>query len=196
MKIKGLLSGLLFGSIASLAQQDPQFSQNLDYNAFINPSFMVNDYQLNADVQHRQQWVGFAGRPISTTANASYEVKKAHSAFGVTYVHSQLGAQENHTARLNYAGAIRLKGGHTIVPSIYLGAIVHSLDGSQFNPVQSGDANIISSKQSAACFDLGLGISYGFRGLLVAFSTSHLTSPTMEFNDGNASSEITVARHY
>lgn len=59
MKVQVVLSALLLSGIATFAQQDPQLSQYLDHNAFINPSFMVNDYELNADVQHRQQWVGF-----------------------------------------------------------------------------------------------------------------------------------------
>jgi len=176
------------------AQQDPQFSQYQDYSAYINPSFMVNDYELNADVQHRQQWVGFPGRPISTLANVSYEVKKAHSAFGVTYLHDKLGAQENHNARLNYSGAIRFRG-HTIAPGIYFGLIANSLDGSQLNPIQTGDPNIITSKQHGTVFDMGLGLSYRFKGLVFGVSMNHLTNQTLVYSDEIVQSEVKIARH-
>ncbi|MCF8259090.1 MAG: PorP/SprF family type IX secretion system membrane protein [Flavobacteriales bacterium] len=197
MKVQAVLALLVLHSITTLAQQDPQFSQYLDYNAYINPSFIVNDYELNADVQHRQQWVGFDGRPITTSANVSYEVKKAYSAFGVTYLHDQLGAQEGHNARLNYAGVIRFKG-HTIAPGIYFGAMFTSLDGSQLNPIQTGDPNIISSKQEGNAFDMGLGLSYRYRGLVVGLSISHLTGQTISYPETitGAQSEITIARHY
>lgn len=195
MKVQAILSVLLLNGVATFAQQDPQFSQYLDHNAFINPSFMVNDYELNADVQHRQQWVGFDGRPISTAANVSYEVKKAHSAFGITYLIDALGAQYSHNARLNYAGAIRFRG-HTIAPGIYMGVLANHLDGSQLNPVQSGDQNIITSNQAGVAFDIGVGLSYRFKGLVVGFSASHLAGPTLEYADGGTLSEVTIARHY
>jgi type IX secretion system PorP/SprF family membrane protein len=197
MKVQAVLFLFVFHGITTFAQQDPQFSQYLDYNASINPSFIVNDFELNADVQHRQQWVGFDGRPITTTANVSYEVKKAHSAFGVTYVHDKLGAQESHSPRLNYAGVIRFKG-HTIAPGIYFGVAVNSLDGSKLNPIQTGDQNIISSHQTGVAFDMGLGVSYRFKGLVVGFSVNHLTGSTLEYAEGGtgAVSEVTIARHY
>lgn len=185
---------MLFG-ITTFAQQDPQFSQYQDYSAFINPSFIVNDYKLNADVQHRQQWVGFDGRPIITATNVSYEVKKAYSAFGISYLIDVLGAQLSHNARLNYSGAIRFKG-HTIAPGIYMGIVANHLDGSKLNPIQTGDENIISSNQAGVAFDMGLGLSYRFKGLVVGFSVSHLTGQTLEYADGGTVSKVTIARHY
>jgi type IX secretion system PorP/SprF family membrane protein len=191
-----LIAVFVFMSVSTVfAQQDPQFSQYQDYSPYINPSFIVNDYQLNADVQHRQQWVGFDGRPISTAANVSYEVKKAHSAFGITYLIDALGAQYSHNARLNYAGAIRFRG-HTIAPGIYMGVLANHLDGSQLNPVQSGDQNIITSNQAGVAFDIGVGLSYRFKGLVVGFSASHLAGPTLEYAEGGNTSEVTIARHY
>lgn len=195
MKVHSVLILLLLQGITAHAQQDPQFSQYLDYNAYINPSFIVNDYELNADVQHRQQWVGFDGRPITTSANVSYEVKKAYSAFGVTYLHDKLGAQDSHNARFNYSGAIRFRG-HTIAPAIYMGVLVSHLDGSQLNPIQSGDQNIITTNQGAAAFDIGVGLSYRFKGLVVGFSANHLAGPTLEYAEGGNLSEVTIARHY
>ncbi len=195
MKFLKVLTLLFLASLNVRAQQDPQFTQYQDYSAFINPSFIVNDFELNADVQHRQQWVGFDGRPISIVANVSYEVKKAHSAFGVTYVHDKLGAQESHSPRLNYSGVIRFKG-HTIAPGIYFGVAVNSLDGSKLNPIQTGDQNIISSNQTGAAFDMGLGLSYRFKGLVVGLSVNHLTGQTIKYADGGNTSEVTIARHY
>jgi type IX secretion system PorP/SprF family membrane protein len=195
MRFTGTFSVLLLSSLIASAQQDPQFSQYQDYSPYINPSFMVNDHALNVDIQHRQQWVGFPGRPISTVANASYEVKKAYSAFGITYMHDKLGAQTAHNARLNYAGAIRFKG-HTIAPGIYFGLLANHLDGSQLNPIQSGDQNIITNNQGGFAFDIGLGLSYRFKGLVVGFSANHLADPKMEYAEGGNVSEVTIARHY
>lgn len=181
--------------MAVLAQQDPAFSFVNEYNSFVNPSFVVNDYKLNADVRHRQQWVGFDGAPVVTLANASFFVDKAKSGFGVTVLNDQLGAQNNWTALLNYAFDIRV-GDHHIVPGIQLGAVVHRLDGSQLNPIQANDPNIIQSTEGGQAFDLGLSLAYRWKGLILGFSAKHLTAPTIVFGEGFFQSEYSVVRHY
>lgn len=179
----------------AFAQQDPQFSFTNEFNSYVNPSFMVNDYKLNVTAQHRQQWVGFPGRPIVTLVNASHYVDKARSAFGVSFLSDKLGAQYTGSALFNYAFDGRI-GEHHIIPGIQMGMIFNTLDGSQLDPIQENDPNIITSKGKAFAFDLGLSIAYRWNGLAIGFSTKHLTSPALKFNEGTAISNYTVARHY
>ena len=209
---------MLFG-ITTFAQQDPQFSQYQDYSSFVNPSFVINDYQVNVDAQHRQQWVGFDGRPISTLVNISVDLNRGEngftvkvpetgswlkrnflktiskSGFGVTVLSDKLGAQYSGAVRFNYAYCITI-GEHRIIPGIYTGLLYNTLDGSKLNPIQTGDQNIISSNQGGLAFDMGIGLSYRFKGLVVGFSANHLTRPTLEYADGSTVSQVTVARHY
>ncbi|MBL4586986.1 MAG: PorP/SprF family type IX secretion system membrane protein [Flavobacteriales bacterium] len=186
---------LLLLPIIGYAQQDPQFTLNNDLNSFTNPSFMVNDYKLNATVQNRQQWVGFDGAPITTLANVSYRVDKAWSAFGLTYLNDQLGAQTTNAAYFNYAFDGKI-GKHHIVPSIQLGLLFNTLDGSQLNPIQGNDPNIINSSASDMNFDMGLGIAYRFQGIAVGFSIRHLNGASATFETANATSQYTLARNY
>lgn len=187
---------LLLAPLAGLAQQDPQFTINNDYNSFVNPAFMVNDYKLNVTAQHRQQWIGFDGRPITTLANASYFIEKIKSGFGISYMHDQLGAQRSMAGTINYAYDIRIKTEHHLIPSIQFGLLHNSLDGSKLDPIQDGDPNIVTSKTTAYNFDMGLGIAYRFQGITVGFSAMHLTSPTVNLGDGTTNSSYNVARHY
>jgi type IX secretion system PorP/SprF family membrane protein len=156
---------------------------------------MVNDYKLNVTAQHRQQWVGFDGRPITTLINASYHVDKAWSAFGVSVLSDMLGAQYSGGATFNYAFDGKI-GEHHIVPGIQMGLLYNTLDGSKLNPIQENDPNIVSSKSNGIGFDLGLSIAYIFKGLAIGFSGNHLTAPTLKFEEGGTLSEYTVARHY
>jgi type IX secretion system PorP/SprF family membrane protein len=156
---------------------------------------MVNDYKLNVTAQHRQQWVGFDGRPITTLINASYRVDKAWSAFGVSILSDKLGAQYSGGATFNYAFDGKI-GEHHIVPGIQMGLLYNTLDGSKLDPIQENDPNIVSSKSNGMVFDLGLSIAYMFKGLAIGFSGTHLTAPTLKFEEGGTLSEYTVARHY
>lgn len=176
-----------------LAQQDPQFTFNNDFNSWSNPSFMVNDYKLNVTAQHRQQWVGFDGRPITTLVNASYRVDKAWSAIGVSFLSDKLGAQYSGGAIINYAFDGKI-GDHHIVPGIQMGVLFNTLDGSQLDPIHENDPNIISTKESGIAFDLGISLAYQYKGIVVALSGKHLTGPTISFDEGSASSEYTIAR--
>jgi type IX secretion system PorP/SprF family membrane protein len=189
-----LVTLLLYPTLV-FAQQDPQLSFNNEFNSYTNPSFMVNDYKLNVIAQHRRQWVGFDGGPIVTLVNASYRVDKAWSAFGVSVLWDILGAQTNGAAVFNYAFDGKI-GEHHIVPGIQMGALFNTLDGSKLNPIDESDPNIIAGKSNGLAFDLGLSLAYRFRGLAVGFSANHLPAPTIEFEEGSTSSEITIARHY
>ena len=177
------------------AQQDPQFTFNNEFNSFVAPSFVVNDHKLNVIAQHRQQWVGFAGGPITTLINASYHIGKANSAIGLSFVSNKLGAQYNAAALFNYAYDLKIDG-HHIIPGIQLGILLNTLDGSELNPIQENDPNIINTEGNGLAFDLGLSLAYRWKGLVLAFSTKHLTNPTMRFGTEPFVSEYTVARHY
>ncbi len=170
-------------------------------------------------MQHRQQWVGFDGRPISTLVNISVDLNRGEngftvkvpetgswlkrnflktiskSGFGVTVLSDKLGAQYSGAVRFNYAYCITI-GEHRIIPGIYTGMLYNTLDGSKLNPIQTGDQNIISSNQGGLAFDMGIGLSYRFKGLVVGFSANHLTGQTLEYADGGTVSKVTVARHY
>lgn len=156
---------------------------------------MVNDYNLNISGWHRQQWVGFEGRPIVGLANASFLVEKIHSAFGVSYLYDKLGAQVNQSALINYAYNLHI-GEHQLIPAIQLGILFNQLDGSQLDPIQANDPNLITSSRSGMNFDLGLGLAYRYRGIAIGFSARHVTSPQIKFKDENATSTFTYARHY
>lgn len=186
---------LLFIPLLGFAQQDPQFTFNNDFNSYSIPSFMINEYKLTATVQHRQQWVGFEGRPITTLINASYRVDKTRSAFGVSVLSDMLGAQYTGSALINYAFNGKI-GEHHLIPGIQMGLLYNVLDGSQLDPIQENDPNIVSSKSSGLAFDLGLSLAHRFRGLAVGVGANHLTGPTIAFRESGSTSKYTFARHF
>lgn len=181
--------------LVASAQQDPQFSFINEYNSYVNPSFMVNDYTLNITAQHRQQWVGFDGHPMVTLVNASYNVEKVWSALGFSFVFDKHGAMYSGSGLINYAFDGKI-GEHHLIPGVQMGVLFNTLDGSQLDPIQENDPNIVNSKSSGVAFDLGLSLAYRWKGLIIAFSTKHLTGPTMELGTEPFVSEYTVARHY
>lgn len=192
--MKRLIALLLFPFV-TLAQQAPQFTFNNDFNSYVNPSYMVNDYALNVNAWHRQQWAEFEGRPISTLFNASFKVDKAKSALGISVLWDKIGAQDNGGGFFNYAFDGKI-GEHHLIPGIQMGVLYNVLDGSRLDPIQQNDPNIISGKSSGVGFDLGLSFAYRFRGLTIGLSAMNLLGSSIEFEEGGTLSEYTVARNY
>lgn len=182
-------------ALSGLAQQLPYSSIRFGHNPYYNPSYIVNEHRINASVQYRHQWVGFNGNPVSLWANASYLMEKGHSALGVTYLNDRLGAVVNNNARINYAAFIRINE-HSIIPALYLGFMHSELDGSQLTPIQGNDPNIPTSTVRSAAFNLGFGLSYRFKGLLVGFGVNHAYTGTLRFSDYTGTAFMNIRPHY
>ena len=73
------------------AQQDPHFTQYFDNTLFINPAYAGSRGMLNVTGIHREQWVGFEGRPSSTTLSVHSPLSYESVGVGITMVNDQAG---------------------------------------------------------------------------------------------------------
>ena len=92
-KIKFILV-LIVSTIVSLqihAQQDPQFTQYFDNALFVNPAYAGSTGMLSALTIHREQWVGFEGRPSSTTMSIHSPLSYESVGLGLTAVRDVIG---------------------------------------------------------------------------------------------------------
>lgn len=186
---------LLFVSELSHAQQDPQFTMNMFNRLYANAGYAGSNNGICATAIHRQQWVGFAGRPQSTMLNVDATVKALHGGVGLSVLYDVLGAQTNGGVKLSYAFRLALGPG-TLGIGVEGGVLFNTLDGSQLDPIQEGDPNIINGNSGGVAPDLGFGIYYHTDKLYAGISANHLIGPTLEFEEGGTVSEFTIARHY
>jgi len=185
----------LFSGTTVQAQQDPQFTMNMFNRLYANPGYAGSNNGICANALHRQQWVGFDGRPITTMINVEGTVKALHGGVGLSILSDKLGAQYSGGVNLSYAFRLALGPG-TLGIGIEGGVLFNTLDGSQLNPIQEGDPNIIAGKSNGVAPDLGFGLYYHTDKLYAGISAKHLTAPTLNFEEGVTLSEFTVARHY
>ncbi|MFN7691661.1 MAG: type IX secretion system membrane protein PorP/SprF, partial [Bacteroidota bacterium] len=66
---------LAIGGFQALAQQDPQFSQQMFTRLSTNAGFAGASEYLCATVMNRQQWVGFDGAPKTTLVSIDAPIK-------------------------------------------------------------------------------------------------------------------------
>jgi len=97
---------------------------------------------------------------------------------------------------LSYAFRLALGPG-TLGIGIEGGVLFNTLDGSKLNPIDETDQNILGEGTgNGVAPDLGFGVYYHTDKLYAGIAAKHLTAPTLEFEKGGNTSEVTIARHY
>ncbi|AEA45326.1 PorP/SprF family type IX secretion system membrane protein [Fluviicola taffensis] len=82
---------VLLGSTSASAQQDPHYTQYFDNMLFINPAYAGSRGMLNLTGIHREQWVGFDGRPRSSTFSMHSPLSYESVGLGLTAVNDNVG---------------------------------------------------------------------------------------------------------
>jgi type IX secretion system PorP/SprF family membrane protein len=100
---------ILFCSIRGIAQQDPHFTQYFDNNLFVNPAYAGSKGVLNLTGIHREQWVGFEGRPRSTTFSIHSPLKYESVGLGFTLVNDEVGPVKQTMFYGDFSYSIRFK---------------------------------------------------------------------------------------
>ena len=85
------ISVLCVFTTQAFGQQDPQFTQYSDNMLFVNPAYAGSRGVLNLTTMHREQWTGFAGRPVSSTFSVHSPLTYESLGLGVTVVNDQTG---------------------------------------------------------------------------------------------------------
>lgn len=130
---------------------------------------ILNEYQLNADLGYQQTLIYDRTFGFVTWANASFEVPKVRSGFGLSYrnIQDEQGMYQDNQARFNYAFRFHIKK-HTIVPAIYVGLVSHTRHSTMYGSIHG------------ETIDVGLGLNYRFKDLLFGISMSRLNTPVIE----------------
>src|SRR3989304_9823771 len=74
-----------------IAQQDPQFSQNMFIKLPINPGYAGTNGAICATAVYRTQWVGFDGHPKTILFAVDAPIPSLHGGAGLTIVSDRLG---------------------------------------------------------------------------------------------------------
>lgn len=189
------IAALSFNALNSLAQQDPQFTMNMFNRLYINPAYAGSNNGICASALHRQQWVGFAGRPMTTVVSVDGTVKALHGGLGLSILSDKLGAQYSGGVKLAYAFRLDLGPG-TLGIGLEGGLLFSTLDGSQLTPIQQGDPNIVNQSSTGLAPDLGAGLYYHMDKLYFGVSANHLLGSTIEYESGSVATKFKYARHY
>ena len=186
--ISATVLALLMG-FSVQAQQDPQFSQNMNNKLFFNPAYAGMNDGICAYTIGRQQWVGFEGRPESYLfgAHGTFTIPyiNLRSGGGLIVLGDALGQMHFTTVKGSYSAHIPLNIIGSDPGFLGIGASVGLLQfgiGNNWrsvNPYYS-DPSIPDGGFQASSFDMDFGLWYQTRQLYVGASISHLNAASFE----------------
>ncbi|HDR88010.1 MAG TPA: type IX secretion system membrane protein PorP/SprF [Bacteroidetes bacterium] len=196
-----ILTVMVMGTIISMAQQDPHFSQYMfNYQSF-NPGYSGSQDMICLSALNRQQWVGFSNRPEVTVMNVHTPFRlfgTSHGA-GLSILRDVIGFDKNLGIQGAYAYKLDIGPGRLSM-GLNLGIQNRILDPEWNIPTGEGfstpeeDELIPTGKESQVIFDMGVGIWYQHDRLFAGISSTHLNEPSVRYT--TTSGESYLARHY
>jgi type IX secretion system PorP/SprF family membrane protein len=194
MKNYTKILALLVVSIVSLhakAQQDPQFTQYFDNALFVNPAYAGSTGMLSATSIHREQWVGFEGRPSSTTLSLHSPLSYESVGVGLTAVRDVIGPLSQTMFYGDFSYSLKLTKKSKLAFGLKAGLNLINSETSSLSTTQTGDVNLANNMRNRVNPNVGFGMYYHSPRFFAGISTPKLIEQSI---DGTASNK--EKRHY
>jgi type IX secretion system PorP/SprF family membrane protein len=185
-----LLLGVLSVGIAR-AQFDPQMGQYMYMPTAYNPAAAGEGDLMKVAGMHRMQFVDISNAPMSTwfTFCSPFVIGKTRHGAGVRFLNDRYGLFTTQSLYAQYAYRQKLGNGYLGI-GVDLGFVNVGFKGDSINLSQMGsdyhDASseaIPKGNKSGMKFDMGIGLYYSTPTWWVGASYSHLTRPTIEWDE-------------
>ena len=185
---------LLLGLVAIMtvrAQFDPQMGQYMYMPTAYNPAAAGEGDLMKVGGMHRMQYVDITNAPMSTWFSfaSPFVIGKTRHGAGVRFLNDRYGLFTNQAFHVQYAYRQKLGKGY-LSAGVDLGFVNVGFRGDSVNlknmEDEYHDANdqaIPSGSKSGMKFDMGIGLYYCTSIWWVGASYSHLTRPTVDWDD-------------
>src|SRR6187402_95511 len=160
-----LKTGLTLG-IALLLQQtaqaqfEPQFSQYMFNEMFINPAYAGSREQISATMVYRNQWVGLEGAPKTQTASIHGPLLNKKLGVGLTIMNESIGVTHQFAVYGNYAYRFQVGNNGAFAMGIQAGFINHQEDLSEVITNEENDSEFLFNTPRVILPNAGFGMYY------------------------------------
>ncbi len=185
-----LLLGLLAFVTAS-AQFDPQMGQYMYMPTAYNPAAVGEGDLMRVVGMHRMQYVDIPNAPMSTwfTFCSPFVIGKTRHGAGVRFLNDRFGLFSTQSLYAQYAYRQKLGNGYLSI-GIDLGFVNVGFKGDSINLSkmeddyhEATDESVPTGSKSGMKFDMGFGLYYSTPTWWVGASYSHLTRPTVDWDE-------------
>ena len=173
------------------AQQDAQFTQYFDNTLFVNPAYAGSRGMLNVTSMHREQWVGFEGRPRSTTFSIHSPLRYKSVGLGLTMVADEAGPIKQNMFYVDFSYALKFKNKSKLVFGIKGGMNMINIGKSSLSTITDNDPKLLLNIRNNINPNFGTGIFYHSSKFFFGVSTPKILEQS--YDDSKTNIE---RRHY
>ena len=173
-------SSLLLTSALSLlltqvhAQFEPQFTQYMFNEMFINPAYAGSRDNISITADYRNQWVGIEGAPVTQTLSAHAPLKNKKVGLGLSILNESIGVTHDMALFTNYAYRVPIKDDAVLSLGLQGGLISHQEKLLDVRTQDQGDASFISNTPKLLVPNAGFGAYYFAKKYYVGLSIPRL----------------------
>ncbi|MEO6301876.1 MAG: type IX secretion system membrane protein PorP/SprF [Bacteroidia bacterium] len=166
------------------AQYDALFTQYMFNEMFINPAYAGSKEAMSATLLHRQQWVNFPGRPVTTSFSLHGPLLQNKMGLGLSVLNEKIGVLNRNLVYLSYAYRVKtgdkghlafgLQGGVHMQQSKFASLKTND-DGTTDPQLAQNSPNLISP-------NFGAGIYFNTKTFYTGISIPRMIDDRMVFN--------------
>lgn len=150
----------LFSTICANAQYDAMFTQYMFNEMYINPAYTGSKEAMAVNLTHRQQWVNFPGRPITTSFTLHGPLANDKMGLGISFLNEQIGKLNRNLVYLNYSYRLKVSEKGKLCFGL-MGGIHNQVNKlSELKATDVGDIQVSQNTPSILSPNFGAGIYY------------------------------------
>ncbi len=183
------MGGILV-SAASMAQQQPMYSQYMFNMLNINPAYAGSRGVMTATALYRNQWVGIPGAPRTSSFSFDMPLNEKKIGIGFQLYDDRLGIERTTGINAFYAFRFQISGSGTLSLGLQAGLLNYQANYTEVSTFQPNDpsfaANVSGLLPSAAA-----GVYYNSDKFYIGFSTPALLKTQISYNNAAQIASVT-----
>jgi type IX secretion system PorP/SprF family membrane protein len=166
-------------------QYDHLFSQFMFNEVFINPGYAGSKEALSVTGLHRQQWMNFPGRPVTTTFSMHGPFFGNKMGLGINFLNEKIGKLNRNLAYLTYAYRIKTDKKGTLGLGLNIGIHNQINKLSELKSNDAGDIQITQNTPSLISPNTGFGLFYNTEKFYTGVSVPRIIDDSYMFDDNS-----------
>ena len=175
------------------AQFEPQFTQYMFNEMFINPAYAGSREQISATMVYRNQWVGLEGSPKTQTASVHGPLMNKKLGLGLTIMNETIGVTQQFAMYGNYAFRMQMGTKGAFALGLQGGFISHQEDLSEVITNEENDNEFLFNTPKVILPNVGFGMYYNTDRFYAGLSIPRMFKNNVA---GDGSSEVSNSMNF
>ncbi len=166
------------------SQQEPQFTQYFDNTLFQNPAYAGSNKMLSFNTMHREQWIGFEGRPSTTSMTLHSPLSYESVGLGLSAIRDVIGPTTQHMVYADFSYSLRITKNQTLAFGLKGGFNIINTKTSTLITTQY-DPNLVQNTLNRFNPNVGFGIYYHSDKFYLGLSSPKLLEGSIDGSTTN-----------